>query len=164
WLCGAQYEPCRPEMVQIKWRSWWRFGGGQIADWVVHLTDVLFYAFPELTSPIRVCSRTPSRNLSDFHADPALSTITYDTSAAPSRGKFANTTTNFYFYDSHMTPDRSQIGVGEGLWPGQEKKENEPLSNPPPMTIVVCESGTLVLAPEGPLEIWRKSADGTSTK
>jgi hypothetical protein len=49
WLNGVQEEPCRPQMVQRQWRSWWNFGGGQIADWVVHLTDVLFYAFPELT-------------------------------------------------------------------------------------------------------------------
>jgi predicted dehydrogenase len=164
WLCGAQYEPCRPEMVQRQWRSWWRFGGGQIADWTVHLTDVLFYAFPELSSPIRVCSRTPSRDLSYFHADHVLSTITFDTSAPAARKHFANSLTNLYYYDSHMTPDRAQIGVGEGLWPGQEKKEGEPPSNPPPMTIVVCEGGTMVLAPEGPLEIWQKSADGKPTK
>ena len=70
WLNGAQHEPCRPNMVQRRWRSWWNYGGGQIADWVVHLTDVLFYAFPELQSPKQVCSRTPSRDLTRFHADP----------------------------------------------------------------------------------------------
>ena len=48
WLNGAQHEPCRPNLVQRRWRSWWNYGGGQITDWVVHLTDVLFYAFPEL--------------------------------------------------------------------------------------------------------------------
>ena len=57
WLNGAQYEPCRPNMVQRRWRSWWNYGGGQIADWVVHLTDVLFYAFPELQSPTVKFSR-----------------------------------------------------------------------------------------------------------
>jgi predicted dehydrogenase len=97
WLNGARYEPCRPDMVQRRWRSWWNYGGGQIADWVVHLTDVVFYAFPELQSPDQVCSRTPSRDLTWFHAatrsavtgsptPPATSTSTTATSSptAPS--------------------------------------------------------------------------------
>lgn len=146
WLNGAQHEPCRPNMVQRQWRSWWKYGGGQIADWVVHMTDVLFYAFPELQSPTQVCSRTPSRDLSYFHADRVLSTLTYPVSG----GKFANSTCNFHFYDTNLKPDRAQLGIGEREWPGGI------------FTIVVCEGGTLVLAPEGPLEIWRegKKTDG----
>jgi len=144
WLNGAQHEPCRPNMVQRQWRSWWKYGGGQITDWVVHLTDVLFYAFPELTSPTQVCSRTPSRDLSHFHADRVLSTVTYPVKS----DRFANTTCNFHFYDSNLKPDRAHVGVGEGEWPSGI------------ITIVVCEGGTLVLAPEGPLEIWR---DGQKT-
>jgi len=146
WLNGVQEEPCRPNMVQRQWRSWWRFGGGQIADWVVHLTDVLFYSFPELTSPVEVCTRTPTRDLSFFHADHVLSTLTYKVDSP----KFANSTCNFYFYDSEMKPDRAQLGIGEGKWPSGI------------VTIVVCEGGTLVLAPEGPLEIWQqgKMIDG----
>jgi len=146
WLNGAQEEPCRPNMVQRQWRSWWKYGGGQMADWVVHLTDVLFYAFPELTSPVQVCSRTPSRDLSNFHADRVLSTLTYPVAS----DKFASSTCNFYFYDSDLKPDRAHLGLGEGEWPGGGGI----------LTIVVCEGGTLVLAPEGPLEIWR---DGQMT-
>lgn len=144
WLNGAAHEPCRPGMVQRQWRSWWNFGGGQIADWSVHLTDVLFYAFPELTSPVRVCTRTPSRDLSHFHAQRVLSTLTYEVTGE----RFAGPTCNFHFYDSGMTPDRAQLGLGEGKWPSGI------------LTIVVCEGGVLVLAPEGPLEIWR---DGVMT-
>jgi predicted dehydrogenase len=146
WLNGAEVEPCRAKLVQRQWRSWWNFGGGQITDWVVHLTDVLFYAFPELTSPTQVCTRTPSTNLSHFHADRVTSTLTYNVNS----DKFANSTCNFYFYDSKMRPDRHQLGLAEGDWPGDI------------VTVVVCEGGTLVLAPEGPLEIWRegKKSDG----
>ncbi|MFG0284520.1 MAG: Gfo/Idh/MocA family protein, partial [Phycisphaerales bacterium JB039] len=140
WLCGAQEEPCRPNMVQRQWRSWWNYGGGQIADWVVHLTDVLFYALPELQSPTQVCSRTPSRDLTHFHADRVSSTLTYPVSG----DKFANTTCNLYFYDTYLKPDRAQLGVGEGEWPGDI------------FTVVVCEGGTLVLAPSGPIQIWRE--------
>ncbi len=140
WLNGAQYESCRPNMVQRQWRSWWKYGGGQIADWVVHLTDVLFYAFPELQSPTQVCSRTHSRDVSNFHADRVLSTLTYPVNSP----KFANSTCNFYFYDTGLQPDRKQLGLGEGDWPGGI------------FTIVVCEGGTLVLAPSGPIEIWRQ--------
>lgn len=139
WLNGAQHEPCRPQMVKRQWRSWFNYGGGQIADWVVHTTDVLFYAFPQLQSPTRVCSRTPSRDLSHFHADRVMSTLTYPVAS----DKFANSTCNFYFYDCDLKPDRALIGLGEGKWPSGIN------------TIVVCEGGTLVLAPEGPLEIWR---------
>ncbi len=139
WLNGAAEEPCRPSMVQRQWRSWWNYGGGQIADWSVHLTDVLFYAFPELTSPVRVCTRTPTRDVSHFHADRVHSTLTYSVRS----DLFAGSTCNMYFYDSGMKPDRAHIGVGEGDWPGGI------------FTAVVCEGGTLVLAPEGPLEIWR---------
>lgn len=146
WLNGTPVVPCRPQMVQRQWRSWFAYGGGQIADWVVHTTDVLFYAFPELTSPVRVCSRTPTRDMSYFHADRVLSTLTY----AVSGEKFANSTCNMYFYDTDLKPDRAQLGVGEGKWPSGI------------LTIVVCEGGTLVLAPEGPLEVWRdgKMTDG----
>ena len=146
WLNGVQEEPCRPNMVQRQWRSWWNFGGGQIADWVVHQTDVLFYAFPELKSPMQVCSSTPTRKIEHFHANRVLSTLTY----AVSGDKFANSTCNFHFYDTGMEPDRALVGVGEGKWPGSI------------LTIVVCEGGTLVLAPEGPIEVWRdgKMIDG----
>jgi len=140
WLNGAQHEPCRPQMVERQWRSWWKYGGGQIADWSVHLTDVLFYAFPELVSPVRVCSRTPSRDLSNFHADKVLSTLTYEVSGP----RFANSTCNFHFHDSGLKPDRSHLGLGDGEWPDGI------------VTIVVCEGGTLVLAPSGPIEIWRE--------
>jgi predicted dehydrogenase len=140
WLNGAQEEPCRPQMVQRQWRSWWKYGGGQITDWVVHLTDVVFYAVPELTSPRRVTSLTPSTDLANFHADRVVSTLTYEV-ASP---KFAGPTCNFHFYDTGMKPDRALLGIGEGEWPGGI------------FTIVVCEGGTLVLAPEGPLEIWRE--------
>jgi hypothetical protein len=29
WLNGAAYEPCRPDMVERRWRSWWNYGCGQ---------------------------------------------------------------------------------------------------------------------------------------
>ncbi len=140
WLNGAAHEPCRPNMVQRRWRSWWRYGGGQIGDWVVHLTDVLFYAYPELQSPSQVCTRTPSNDLRWFHADKVLSTLTYPVNSA----SFANSTCNFHFYDSNLKPDRAQLGLGEGDWPNDI------------FTAVVCEGGVLVLAPSGPIEIWRE--------
>ncbi|MBZ0171287.1 MAG: hypothetical protein K8E66_02805, partial [Phycisphaerales bacterium] len=49
-----------------------------------------------------------------------------------------------------LKPDRAQLGIGEGEWPDGI------------FTVVVCEGGTLVLAPSGPIEIWREGtmADG----
>jgi len=144
WLNGAQEEPCRPNMVQRQWRSWWNFGTGMVGDWIVHLIDVIMYAYPEIKSPSTVCTRTPSRNLEHFHADRVLSTVTYPVSS----DQFANTTFNVHFADSDIKPDRAQLGIGAGDWPDGN------------LTIVVCEGGTLVLAPEGPLEVWR---DGKKT-
>lgn len=144
WLNGAHERPCRPQMVKRQWRSWWDFGGGQIADWVVHVTDIIFYAFPELTSPSMVCSRTPSKDLTHFHADRVSSTLTYEVTG----DRFANSTCNMYFYDTGLKPDRAQLGIGEGEWPGEI------------FTVVVCEGGTLVLGPSGPIEVWR---EGTMT-
>jgi hypothetical protein len=157
WLNGAAYEPCRPEMVRRQWRSWWNFGGGQIADWVVHLTDVVFNAYPELSSPSRVCSQTPWHDVSIYHAQPLATTLTYDVDSP----RFAATTCNFYFYDTGITPSRALLGLPEngpdednpeGKWPGSI------------FTVVVCEGGTMVLGPSGPLQIWRdgKMTDGLS--
>lgn len=140
WLNGAAYEPCRPQMVERKWRSWWNYGGGQIADWVVHLTDIIFYAYPELRSPSLVCSRTPSRDLSSFHAERVSSTLTYRVES----DRFVNSTCNMHFYDTGLKPDRAQLGIGEGDWPGDI------------FTVVMCEGGTLLLGPSGPIEIWRE--------
>ena len=140
WLNGAAYEPCRPNMVERRWRSWWKYGGGQITDWVVHLMDVLFYAYPELQHPTQVCTRTPSRDLTHFHADRVSSTLMYPVASE----NFANTTCNVHFYDTGLRPDRAQLGIGEGDWPGGI------------FTVVVCEGGTLVLGPSGPIEIWRE--------
>jgi predicted dehydrogenase len=145
WLNGAAEAPCRPDMVQRRWRSWWEYGGGQITDWVVHLTDVVFYAFPELTSPTQVCTRTPSRDLTHFHADRVSSMLTYPVSS----DAFANSTCTMHFYDTGLKPDRGQLGIGEGEWPGGI------------FTVVVGRDATMVLGPSGPLEIWR---DGTMTK
>jgi len=144
WLNGAEFEPCRPQMVRRQWRSWFKYGGGQIADWVVHLTDVAFYAFPELTSPVRVLSRTNTRDMSHFHADRVTSTVTYNVNSP----KFAGPTCNFHFYDTGMMPDRAQLGMAPGDWPSGI------------VTVFACEGGTLVLTPEGGMEIWR---DGQKT-
>jgi len=152
WLNGAAERHCRPQMVRRRWRSWWDFGGGQIADWVVHLTDVVFLALPELTSPTRVCSRTPWDDTTHFHAQPVASTLTYDVDSP----RFANSTCNVYFYDTGHTPSRAMLGLPEsgpesgpeGEWPGGI------------FTVVHCEGGTMVLGPSGPLQIWR---DGVMT-
>ena len=156
WLNGAAYEPCRPEMVRRQWRSWWNFGGGQIADWVVHLTDVVFNAYPELGSPSRVVSQTPWLDVSTYHAQPLATTLTYDVDSP----RFVNSTCNFYFYDTGITPSRKLLGLPE---PGPDDgPEGNPLARWPGgiFTVVQCEGGTLVLGPSGPLQVWR---DGVMT-
>ena len=146
WLAGSQPTPCRPNLVKRQWRSWFNFGGGQIADWVVHTTDVLFYSYPELMSPVSVLTRTPTKEMPFFHADRVSSTLTYNVTG----DKFAGPTFNLHFYDTGLQPDRKQLGLGEGEYPSGVN------------TIVVCEGGTIVLPPEGSVEVWRggKKEDG----
>jgi len=147
WLCGNATEPCRPNMLPVKWRSWWKYGGGMIADWIVHLSDVFMYAYPQLTSPVRVTSKPKKDPTEHFHGQAVHATMTYNVSG----DHFASSTCNLDIYDAGGYPDRKSIGLGQGKWPGGGT-----------CTIAVCEGGTLVLAPAGPLEVWRdgKKEDG----
>jgi len=113
-LCGAAEAPCRPDVVPRRWRSWWEHGGGQIAAGIVHLTDVVVHAFPELTSPTPVCTRTPSRDLRHVHADRVSSTPTDRVSTVA----FTGSTCNLHVQDTGLQPDRRQLGIGGGDRPG----------------------------------------------
>jgi len=44
WLGPASYRPYSPEYVPQKWRGWWDFGGGALADMACHYTDLPFWA------------------------------------------------------------------------------------------------------------------------
>jgi predicted dehydrogenase len=139
WLGPCEPRPYRDLLVPAKWRSWWDFGTGGIGDWGVHLLDVVFFAYDELTSPVSVVAHTPEP-AGTFHTFPTRTTTTY----AVDSDRFAGSTFPIHYNDVAQAPPRESLGLPAGGWMGTN------------MTVVVCEGGVMVLAPEGELEIWRE--------
>lgn len=44
WLGPVKYTPYRPEYMPAKWRNFWHFGGGTIADFWCHYADLAHWA------------------------------------------------------------------------------------------------------------------------
>jgi len=53
WLGPVEYRPYSPEYLPIKWRNWWAFGGGALADFGCHYMDLPSWAL-ELSRPLTV--------------------------------------------------------------------------------------------------------------
>jgi predicted dehydrogenase len=53
WIGPAPFRPFHPSHFHFKWRSWWDFGGGQLADFWCHYADLAFWAL-DLKHPTRV--------------------------------------------------------------------------------------------------------------
>ena len=44
WLGPVEPRPYHPEYVPFKWRNWWAFGGGSLADFGCHFMDLPYWA------------------------------------------------------------------------------------------------------------------------
>jgi predicted dehydrogenase len=44
WLGPVEPRPYSPEYVPFKWRNWWAFGGGSLADFGCHFMDLPYWA------------------------------------------------------------------------------------------------------------------------
>lgn len=44
WLGPVKSHPYHPEFAHFKWRNWWHFGGGSLADFGCHFMDLPFWA------------------------------------------------------------------------------------------------------------------------
>jgi predicted dehydrogenase len=53
WLGPVKPHPYHPEFAHFKWRNWWHFGGGSLADFGCHFMDLPFWAL-ELKHATRV--------------------------------------------------------------------------------------------------------------
>ncbi|QDU80809.1 Inositol 2-dehydrogenase [Polystyrenella longa] len=53
WLGPAPYRPFDVSHFHFDWRYWWDFGGGQIADFWCHYTDLAYWAL-DLKYPTRI--------------------------------------------------------------------------------------------------------------
>ncbi|RMH03915.1 MAG: gfo/Idh/MocA family oxidoreductase [Planctomycetota bacterium] len=139
WLGPCPEAPYRDLLVPLKWRSWWDYGTGGLGDWGVHVLDVIFFAYDELTSPIAVVTHAPEP-AGVFHPYPCRATVTY----AVDSPRFARRFFPIHYSDRNQAPSRAALGLPAGAW----SEEN--------MTVVVCEGGVLVLSAGGRLEIWRQ--------
>jgi predicted dehydrogenase len=53
WLGPVPYRPYSREYIPFNWRRWWAFGGGTIADFCCHLTDLAFWSL-DLKYPLTI--------------------------------------------------------------------------------------------------------------
>ena len=53
WLGPVEYRPYSPEYLPFKWRNWWAFGGGALADFGCHYMDLPHWALG-LSRPLTV--------------------------------------------------------------------------------------------------------------
>ena len=145
WLGPCEEKPYREGLLPLVWRSWWDHGTGGLGDWGVHVLDVIFFGYDELTSPIAVVTHTP-KPPGEFHCAPCQATLTY----AVDSDKFARKFFPLHYSDSNQRPSRAALGLPAGDWGDSN------------MTVVVCEGGVLSLTAGGKLEIWRdgKVTDG----
>lgn len=74
WLGPAPYRPYHPVYIPFNWRSWWDFGGGQLADMGCHYQDLPFWAL-KLRHPLSVEAEGPP-----VHPEttPAWQVVRYD--------------------------------------------------------------------------------------
>ncbi len=145
WLGPAEVAPYREHCAHRAWRSWWNYGTGGLGDWGVHVLDVIFFGYDELTTPIAVKTHAP-QPADVFHTYPCQSTVTY----AVDSDKFARKHFPIHYSDRNQTPSRAALGL-----PGDDWGDAN-------MTVVVCEGGVLALTAGGRVEVWRegKMTDG----
>ena len=53
WLGPVDYRPYSPEYLPFRWRNWWAFGGGALADFGCHYMDLPHWAL-DLSRPLTV--------------------------------------------------------------------------------------------------------------
>jgi predicted dehydrogenase len=143
WLGPCEERPYREDLAPVKWRSWWDFGTGGLGDWGVHVLDVIFFAYEELTSPVSVLTHAPQA-ADTFHPYPCQSTTTYAVDSA----RFKHDRFPIHYNDRNHAPSRASLGLPGHAWASEN------------MTVVVCEGGVLTLTAGGQLEVWR---DGVMT-
>ncbi|MEY2408726.1 MAG: hypothetical protein QOF48_1396 [Verrucomicrobiota bacterium] len=59
WLGPVADRPYHPDYAPFKWRDWWAFGGGSLADFGCHFMDLPFWAL-DLHHPISVEAEGPA--------------------------------------------------------------------------------------------------------
>lgn len=143
WQSGVQpLIDYRPGIAPVKWRATWDYGTGGLGDWGCHLLDVIFYAYPELDSPIAVKAEVEDPPAGLFHAYKCKTVLRYPTST----DAFAGKTVNVHYRDEGQVASKQELGLPESTNPTRDANQ----------TAFVCEGGTLILTAGGGLEVWRE--------
>lgn len=96
WLGPAPFRPYNSAYVPFKWRGWWDFGGGALADMACHVLDPVTWAC-QLGNPITVeCLKEEENNEQTF---PTKSIIRFE---FPRRGSMGPLT--LFWYDGNLHP------------------------------------------------------------
>lgn len=82
WLGDRRDRPYNPLYAPSRWRNWWDFGAGAVADIGVHMFDVLCFTL-DLGSPARVSAESADRSA---HTAPAWTIARWEFAARPGRG------------------------------------------------------------------------------
>jgi hypothetical protein len=101
------------------------------------------FSYDELMSPVSVKTDCAEPAGKHFHVNPCKSTVVYQVGS----DKFSGKTFPIHYSDSGQQATAAQLRIPEPVTDSS-------------MTAVVCEGGTMVLAPEGGMKIWR---DGKAT-
>jgi predicted dehydrogenase len=141
WLGPCAEMPYHDALAPIRWRSWWEFGSGGLGDWGCHLLDIVFLAYPELTSPFSVRSECPVPPDLHFHSPACKAVMKYRVDSP----RFAGKTVPIHFYHPSLKPVPEELGLTD--WP----KEGT-------LTAIVGDKGTLLVDHEGRSRLW---TDGT---
>ncbi|MAT14706.1 MAG: dehydrogenase [Planctomyces sp.] len=81
WLGPAPYRPFHTSHFHFDWRYWWDFGGGQLADFWCHYSDLAYWAL-DLKYPTRI-SAVGEKGHDGANEVPKHLQVTYD---FPARG------------------------------------------------------------------------------
>ena len=141
--CCTDDVPYHDTLAVRKWRTYWEFGGGQLADWCCHLLDAVYHAL-DLDVPIAVQTDTPKASTPVGHSAFNQSRITFNKTAHTVGDRFV-----LHYNDHSIHPPCSETGLPFGERFGTNS------------TMFVCENGTLVLSAGGKMSIYQngKKAD-----
>jgi predicted dehydrogenase len=95
WLGPAPYRPYHEAYLPAKWRGWWDFGGGTLADMACHYMDLPHWALG-LRQPITIEAEGPEPHP---ESAPATLTVRYE---HPGRG--TNPPVNLTWYHGGLRP------------------------------------------------------------
>lgn len=135
--CSTVDVPYNDGLAHRRWRTYWEFGGGQLTDWCCHLLD-FFYLALDLDVPTAVQTNTPKPATEVGHSAYNQSHITYN------KTKFTVGEEFVVHYNDHGIHPPC---IPAGLPLGSRFSTNH--------SIIVCEGGTVVLAANGGLSVFK---------